>query len=311
MTETPETPETSETEAAIARAREDEILGRIVAWAWEQPLVRAVVLESSRVVAGAPLDRFSDYDILLVVSDTSHFSDSNDWQRYFGEPLARFGDSKEILGYTTYFRLAFYEDHTKIDYAIWPVALLQAVVERQESTDLLDWGYRVLLDKDGLAARLPAPTRTAHIPQKPTEREYLTLVEVFWSEATYVAKNLWRDELVFARYNLDVVMKYELLLSMLEWRVELDRDWSWKPGVMGRGLKRALPMDLWIALERTYVGPGAAETWDALFATTALFRRVARAVGQALGYPYPEAMDRGVSDYLEEVRRLPLPPDRQ
>jgi hypothetical protein len=34
-------------------------------------------------------------------------------------------------------------------------------------------------------------------------------------------------------------------------------------------------------------------------------------VGQALGYAYPEAMDRGVSDYLEEVRRLPLPPDRQ
>jgi len=62
----------------------------------------------------------------------------------------------------------------------------------------------VLLDKDGLAARLPAPTRTAHIPPKPTEQEYLALIEEFWWESTYFAKNLWRDDLVFARYNLDI-----------------------------------------------------------------------------------------------------------
>jgi aminoglycoside 6-adenylyltransferase len=294
MAETPNT----------APASEDEVLTRVVAWAEEQPLVRAVVLESSRAVEEAPLDRFSDYDCLLVVSETRPFSENSDWQRFFGEPLARFGDSKEILGYTTYFRLAFYQDHTKIDYAIWPVELLRTVVERQESSELLVWGYRVLLDKDGLAARLLAPTRTAHIPKKPTEREYLALIEEFWWEATYAAKNLWRDEVVFAHYNLDVVMKYELLLPMLEWRVELDRNWSWKPGVLGRGLKRALPPDLWAALERTYAGSGTAETWDALFATTELFRRVAREVGDALGYAYPQAMDDGVSAYLEAVRRL-------
>ena len=301
MTETPETPEA---ETAIARAREGEVLGRIVAWAREQPLVRAVALESSRTVAGAPLDRFSDYDILLVVEDTAHFSDSDDWQRFLGEPLTRFGDAKETLGFTTYFRLVFYQDHTKVDYAIWPVELLRAVVEQQEPTDLLDWGYRVLVDKDVLAARLPAPTHTAHIPGKPTEREYLALVEEFWWEATYVAKNLWRDELVMARYNLDVVMRSELLLPLLEWRVEIDRDWSWKPGMAGRGLKRALPPDLWAAFERTYAGPGIPENWDAAFAMTALFRQVARKVGQALGFAYPEAMDRGVSAYLEEVRQL-------
>ena len=100
-------------------------------------------------------------------------------------------------------------------------------------------------------------------------------------------------------------MKVELLLRMLEWRIELDHDWSWKPGVLGRGLKRALPPDLWSAFERTYAGPGIAENWDALFATTALFRRVAREVGQALGYAYPEELDRGVSAYLDEAHHLP------
>jgi aminoglycoside 6-adenylyltransferase len=184
------------------------------------------------------------------------------------------------------------------------------VVERQESTELLDWGYRVLLDKDGLAAALPAPTRTAYIPSRPTEREYQALVEEFWWETTYAAKHLWRDELILLKYNLEVVMKYELLLPMLEWRLELDHDWKWKPGMCGRGLKRALLPDLWSALERTYVGPGIEDNWEAVLTITTLFRRVAQEVAQALGYAYPQELDRGVCAYLEETRHLPHQQDR-
>ncbi len=284
---------------------EAAVLERVVWWAESHPLIRAVILESSRAVEQAPLDRFSDYDILLVVSDTRPFAENNDWQRFFGEPLVRFGDPVAVLGVETHMRLVMYHDHTRIDFAIWPIELLQRLVEQQLSTDFLDWGYRVLLDKDGLAARLPAPTRTAHIPPKPTEQAYLALIEEFWWESTYVAKNLWRDDLVFARYNLDVVMRSELLLPLLEWRIELDHDWAWKPGVVGRGLKRALPPDLWSAFEHTYVGPGIAENWEALFVMTALFRRLAIEVGQALGYTYPQELDDGVTAYLEEARRLP------
>lgn len=295
----PELPELPELPA------EADVLGRVVAWATEQPLVRAVLLESSRATGSAVVDRFSDYDILLVVSEVHPFADDNGWQRYFGEPLVHFGDTFEVLGIEAFMRLVLYQDHTKIDYAIWPLELMERVVERQVSTDLLDWGYRVLLDKDGLAARLPTPTRTAHIPPKPTEKEYQTLVETFWWESTYAAKCLWRDELTFAKYNLEVTMKFEMLFPMLEWRIEIDRDWSWKPGLLGRGLKRTLPSDLWVALEQTYAGPGIEENWQALFAMTALFRRVAREVGQALGYAYPENLDRDVSTYLDEAYHLP------
>ena len=284
---------------------EADVLGRVVQWAIDHPLIRAVILESSRAVEQAPLDRFSDYDILLVVSDVRPFADDNSWQRFFGEPLVRFGDAIVRLGFETHMRMVIYQDHTKIDFAIWPLELLQRIVEQQVSTDFLDWGYRVLLDKNGLAASIPAPTRTAHIPARPTKQEYQALVEEFWWETTYAAKYLWRDELTFAKYNLEVTLKFELLFRMLEWRVELDHDWTWKPGLLGRGLKRALPPDLWAALERAYAGPGIEENWEALFAITALFRRVAVEVGQALGYLYPHEMDRGVTEYLEVSRRLP------
>lgn len=283
---------------------EAEVLGRLVRWAEAQPLVRALVLESSRAHGQAPLDLFSDYDVLVAVSDLQPFADDA-WLGAYGTPLVTFRGTNPVWDVETYGRLVLYDDHVKIDYMIWPVTLLRTVVERQELPDLLDWGYRALVDKDVLTAGLPAPTCTAHIPARPTEQEYLAVVEEFWWESTYVAKNLWRDDLMQAKYNIDVVMRHEVLLQMLEWRIELDHNWSWKPGPAGKGLKQYLPPDLWAELEKTWVGEGIEENWAALFAMTALFRRVASEVASALGYTYPSVLDQGVTAYLEKTHNLP------
>jgi hypothetical protein len=40
-------------------------------------------------------------------------------------------------------------------------------------------------------------------------------------------------------------MKYQLLRKLLEWRIEIDHNWSWKPGATGRGLKKHLPSETW------------------------------------------------------------------
>jgi aminoglycoside 6-adenylyltransferase len=288
---------------------EAEVLGRLVRWAEQHSLVRALVLESSRAHGQAPLDTFSDYDVLVVVSDADlqAFAEDDTWLSAYGTPLVMLHVTNPVGEVDTYGRLVLYEDHVKIDYMVWPASLLRAAVERQKLPELLDWGYRALVDKDGLTQGLPAPTRTAHIPARPTEREYLAVVEEFWWESTYVAKNLWRDDLIQAKYNIDVVMRHEVLLQMLEWRVELDHNWSWKPGPAGKGLKKYLPPELWAELETTWVGAGIEENWTALFAMTALFRRVASEVARALGYTYPTELDQGVTAYLEMVHNLPRP----
>jgi aminoglycoside 6-adenylyltransferase len=283
----------------------DDLLDRLRAWAARQPLVRALVLESSRANPDATLDALSDYDVLLVVAELTTFLRDEPWLSALDDPLVTFRDAKTVRDSETYMRLVLYQDGTKVDYAIWPADLLRQVVADQRLPDLLDWGYRVLLDKDGLTAGLPAPTRRAHIPPRPTAEEYQALVEEFWWETSYVAKNLWRDDVLHAKYSLEVVMKQELLVRMLEWRVEVDHDWTWKPGPVGRGLTRHLPPALWPALAATYVGTDLAQNWDALFATTDLFRQVASDVARALGYAYPIDLDRRMTVYLRGVRDLP------
>jgi aminoglycoside 6-adenylyltransferase len=226
----------------------------------------------------------------------------------YGPPMVRGGDQSALYGLTTYFRGVVYEDYIKIDYSIWPDALLERVAAQAALPEQLDVGYRVLLDKDNRTAGWKPPSYKAHIPARPTEAEYLALVEEFWWETTYVAKSLWRDELMFARNCLDCEIKLEFMRRMLEWRVELDHDWSFKPGVHGRGLKPRLPSDLWAEFAGTYIGPEIEDNWAALFRTTALFRNVAIEVGNALGYAYPQSLDDTVSAYLNAVRNLP--PDR-
>jgi aminoglycoside 6-adenylyltransferase len=130
------------------------------------------------------------------------------------------------------------------------------------------------------------------------------VVEEFWWSSTYVAKSLWRDELLFAKYVLDVDLKLGALRRVLEWRIELERDWAHWPGKFGRDFARTLPPELWSELRATYVGPDLDENWDALFRTTTLFRKVATEVGEALGYTYPQDVDEGITAHLEAVRKL-------
>ncbi len=99
-------------------------------------------------------------------------------------------------------------------------------------------------------------------------------------------------------------MKRDLLRRMLEWRVALDQDWTYRPGVEGRRLKEHLPSELWNELERTYGGADAEENWTSLFRTTALFRRVATELAGRLGLEYPHRLDARMTSYIERIRAM-------
>jgi aminoglycoside 6-adenylyltransferase len=284
---------------------EEEVLARLLAWAGQQPGVRAMLLTSSRARLRPGVDALSDYDVILMVGAPEAFVQTEGWHLAYGQPLLTWGDQSAHLGHSTWFRGVIYDDYVKIDYTFWPVALAQALSASGELLPELDAGYRVLLDKDGLTMAWPPATYQAFRPKRPTAAEYQALVEEFWFEASYVAKSLWRGELVFARWVLDNDMKTTTLRRLLEWRIALDHGWDQRPGVLGRGLKQRLPPDLWRALAETYVGPAPADNWRALFATADLFRRVAVEVGQAFSYQYPEPLDAKMRSFLAEIQTWP------
>lgn len=266
----------------------DAVITRILAWAEREEAVRVVAVTSTRAKEEGPPDELSDYDIVLALTNVDRF----DPAAAYSAPAARWGDESEVHGAKTFFRGVVYEDGTKIDWTLWPAHAPQLVAQHG-LTDNLDVGYRVLLDRDGSTAGWAPPTGTAHIPRRPSEAEYVALVEEFWWSATYVVKARARGEHFFARYILDVDMTYGVLRPMLEWLVETERDWSWKPGAYGRGLESEVPPEKARALEAAH---------DSFEATIALFRDVAREVGAALGYAYPQYADDAVTAYIDTLR---------
>jgi len=284
---------------------ENEIIERLIEWAEHQPLVRAMLLTSSRAIPNAPVDVFSDYDVILALRDVHPFHEDRTWLEAFGPVLALYRDPLEPdEGFLKSGYVVQFENNLKIDFSLWAVEILQRIAADAVLPPEFDAGYQVLLDKDHLTAGLKPPTYTAYIPKPPTEAEYHAVVEVFFLDATYVAKLLWRDDLMAAKYILDNMMKQEHLRPMLEWRLETDHQWSVKPGPYGRRLKQWLRSDLWAELEGTYTGAGLEENWQALDRTIDLLRRVALEVGERLGYAYPHDLDRRTVAYLQKVKNL-------
>ena len=286
--------------------QERDVVRRLIAWAEQKVSVRAMLLTGSRASPYAQVDAFSDYDVVLVVTDIHPFFAERTWLQDFGQVLVVYWDPIHAApgyGIEQVGNVTQYEDGPGIDFTLWPVALMRQIAAAPALPADLDIGYTILVDKDHLTDGMKAPTYTAYLPTPPTDETYQKVVQDFFSDTPYVAKCLWRDELLPAKWCLDFDMKHVFLRQMLEWRMERDHAWAAPAGALGRGLKRRLPPDIWSQLERTYVGADIAENWEALFQTIALFRRAATEVAGHLGYVYPHDLDRRVMVYLQKVKR--------
>ncbi len=189
----------------------DATIRRLIRWAAPQDAVRALLLTSTRAVPGAAVDALSDYDVILVARDIRPFAAERDWVADFGAVLVDHWNPirpDPATGFAVAGNVVQYADGPKIDFTLWPVALLAQLACAPALPDELDGGYRILLDKDGTAARLRPPTYRAHIPAKPAAEEYQALVREFFNDAPYVAKYLWRGELLPAKWGLDHNITY-------------------------------------------------------------------------------------------------------
>ena len=282
----------------------------IIEWAQARTDIRAVLITSTRAIPDAKRDALSDYDVILIVESIQPFVDDRSWINDFGDVLVVYWDPVYpdlIYGIDMIANVTQYKSGLKIDFTLQPVNLFQKIVVAPALPAELDAGYRVLLDKDGLTRSMLPPTGKGYIPKPPTLETYQLIINDFFSDGPYVAKCLWRDEIMPAKWCLDFDMRYVYLQKFLEWRVEMDHDWSLPVNVNGKYLKQHLPPELWSQVEGIFAGADIEENWNALMNMIALFRRVAVEVGEHLEYPYPHELDQGVTAYAEKIRQMGSP----
>jgi aminoglycoside 6-adenylyltransferase len=272
---------------------EQKVMTQLLEFAKQHEMIRAVVMNGSRVNPNAPRDIFQDYDVVYFVNDPRQFLLDQSWIDCFGELVILQQNDFEEHGRPGYIFLMQFSDGVRVDLAFNHVSCLEYIHEDSLTV--------VLLDKDGHAPVLPPSSDSGYYTQKPTCKEFdETVNEIFWC-SNNIAKGLRRGELVYWKYMFEEIVR-PCITKMLEWYAASQHDWAITTGAYGKWLERYLPAEIWELVPHTYAGADPEDNWDALFAALILTRQIGQELAEELGYTYPIDDDRRTTAYLERVR---------
>jgi len=278
---------------------ENEMLDLILDTARDDDRIRAVILNGSRANPNVPRDPFQDYDIVYLVSDVAPFRHNLDWIARFGELMIL--QMPEIMGNPlpkqdgSFAYLMQFTDGNRIDLSIAPLDKFTEFTK--------DSLTEILLDKDGRVQSLPPANDSDYHPQPPSARGFADCCNEFWWVSPYVAKGLWRGEILYVKHFLDHHLREQLMI-MLTWFAGMNTQFSESPGKDGKHLQQQLEPELWEQLLHTYSDANYEHTWNALFGTCDLFRNTALEVAKHFEFHYPHEDDQRVSAHLKHVRNL-------
>jgi aminoglycoside 6-adenylyltransferase len=262
--------------------------------------VRAVAMNGSRTNPNAPRDIFQDYDIVYLVTNVDSMLSDTSWLDVFGElMIIQTPATMELVPPAPDQNMVFlmqFMDGTRIDLTLLPVEDRAAYAYDDKLT-------MILLDKDNCMPKLPAPTDSDYWAKPPTAKWFDDCCNEFWWLAPYVAKGLWRQEILYAKRHLD--LERNMLMKMLEFQVGMENDFGVSIGKAGKYMKRYLSDQDWQDLLETYPEGTYESTWNSFFRMHELFRRCSRRVAERFGFDYPEQWDRRVSAYVERIHDLP------
>ncbi len=196
--------------------RDDETVDRLVEWAIGRDDVHAEILTSTRAIPGAPVDAYSDYDVVLVLEDVASMAESHDWLAHFGEVLISYWDPVQQdpeTGAVWVGSVNNYANGLKIDFGLWSRQRFIDITTGPEPHPEFDAGHlvpilewRIECDHDwslktgnlgkGLKKHLPAATWaeladtiTGPDPQQNWDALF-TMVALFGRTAQEVAVSL-------------------------------------------------------------------------------------------------------------------------
>jgi len=275
---------------------EREMMSLFMRFAENDARIRVVGMEGSRTNVNVPKDDFQDYDISFIVTDMESFLENDDWLDLFGkriimqkpEAMALFPAENDWFSY-----LMIFEDGVKIDLSIIPLELLDQYLKDDKL-------IRILLDKDRLVPNLPIPTDEDYWIQEPSAAFFDDCCNEFWFVSTYVAKGLFRDEVLFASWHMENIARVELF-RMLSWKIGVDYGYDFSIGKHNKYIRKYLTESEWSLLMRTYRMDSIVACWAALDAAHTLFRESSRYVAVKLGFSYPE-YDEQVTRYIGKCR---------
>lgn len=271
----------------------NEIIELILNIAKADEDIRAVLMTGSRANPDCPTDIYQDFDIVYIVKDVKPYWDNMAWiESKFGMPsLIQKPESMQLIppdADGNYAYLMIFPDGNRIDLQI--------------TTDLYEDDGEpaiVLLDKDGNMPKIEIKQDFWYV-QKPEHKSFSDCCNEFHWCLNNVAKGIARDELSYAMEQFHLVR--DMLIQMLKWYVGVNNNFSISVGKKGKYFKKLLPAEIYGSFTKTYSDANYEHMWKAAFEMLYLFGKVARNVAEQLMFHYDEAEEKGIENYMKQVK---------
>ena len=287
---------------------EQEMFNLILKIANHDERIRAVYMNGSRTNPNVVKDKYQDYDVVFVVTETESFLANKNWIEKFGEIAivqepdwndVKTGLYGERFDFSrSYAWLMLFKDGNRIDLGI-------EIKEEAEKNFLKDRLTRLLLDKDDFLPKIPLPTDEDYHVRKPNQDEYTAYCNDFWWCLNNVAKGIARDELPYAMEMYNLVVR-KLLNGMIDWYIGTLTNFSVSTGKMGKYYKKYLPSKLYELYAKTYSDSDYNHFWASVFTACELFSTAALSVGKYFNFYYRKYEEDNMMDYISEVRSSSL-----
>lgn len=293
---------------------------RFVDWAEARSDVRAAIVVGSWARVDHPADEWADLDIGFTATDPQRYLSSTDWLENIANPWVTYPDQAGVVHHV------LFEGGLDAGFAVLPNNTVKQAVRflpvlrrvpilwrllpkglgerlKQDIASAADYyrrGARVILDKDGLAAKFLALFPASAQPHDPPGlTEFQNVVNEFWFQAVWTAKHLRRGELWWAKAeSLDGRMK-ALLLRVMEWDAWATHGWDYDTWEGGRFLEEWADHRAVRQLRDAFAYYDENDLWRALLATMDLFRWLASETAERLGYAYPTTADERVTAWVK------------
>jgi aminoglycoside 6-adenylyltransferase len=277
----------------------DQLLDRFLAWAETQPDIVGAIVVGSQARTDPPPDKWSDLDLVIITTQVERYIAHTDWLAALGPYWLTFIENQGVGEGSE--RRVLFEGGVDVDFVPTPYAEIQQIITNGWPPDwasVLQRGYRLVLDKQGLADRLPPVESTGLLRSKPpTEGEFTNLCNDFLYHVVWTAKKLRRGELWVAKSCLDMYMKH-LLLQMTEWHTLAKQGEETDTWHRGRFLEEWADSRVVDGLGQAFAHYDAEDIERALLTTAELFRWLAQETAEQFGYLYPNQGDEEVTQWL-------------
>lgn len=274
---------------------EKEMYDLILKIANNDERIRAVYMNGSRANPNVVNDIYQDYDVVLMVTETKSFLEDRNWIEAFGEPaIIQEPNREDPEIYYTW--LMLFKDGNRIDLNI----CTKEFALKEYVNDSLTVS---LLDKDNCLPEIHPANDSDYYIKRPEVFQYRNCCNNFWWCLQNVAKGIVRDQLPYAMWMYNSVVRDELT-KMIDWFIGTNTDFSVSVGMSGKYYKKYLPEHLYLLYTKTYSDSNYDHFWTAIFNACELMRTIAQPVGKYLGTIYNKDEDTNMMDYLYWVKAL-------